>query len=156
METTLNFKVDRPDDNGQIYPRKLLENELKRKTSKKILFITKDVELNPSNIIGIVKESSIFADGTIKIDYDLFPQFKDLEKLGLLLTTNGTGDMVKDGKFYRTTGLVINNLFFPPALNGYIKCEKCKNDFSLCNNFNEEECERKKLIQQNYTKIIYS
>jgi hypothetical protein len=156
LETTLNFKVDRPDDNGQIYPRKLLENELKRKTSKKILFITKDVELHHSNIIGIVKESSIFADGTIKIDYDLFPQFKDLEKLGLLLTTNGTGDMVKDGKFYRTTGLAINNLFFPPALKKYIKCEKCKNDFSLSNNFNEEECEKKKLIQQNYTKTIYS
>ena len=156
METYLNFKVDRPDHNGQIYPRKLLENELKRKTSKIILFITKDVELNHSNIIGIVKESSIFADGTIKIEYDLFPEFKDLEKLGLLLTTNGIGDMVKDGKFYRTTGLVINNLFFPPALKGYIKCEKCKNVFSLCNNFNEEECERKKLIQQNYTKIIYS
>jgi len=55
-----------------------------------------------------------------------------------------------------STKLAINNLFFPPALKAYIKCEKCKNDFSLCNNFNEEECERKKLIQQNYTRIIYS
>ena len=79
-----------------------------------------------------------------------------MEKLGLLLTANSIGDRVKDGKFYRITELTINNLFFPPALKGYITCEKCKNDFLLCNNFNEEKCERKKLIRQKYTKIIYS
>ena len=156
METNLNFKFNLPDNNAQIYPRNLLEDELKRKISENILFITMDVDLNHSNIIGIVKDSSILKDGTVKIEYDLFPQFKNLGKLGLLLTANGIGDRVKDGKFYRITELTINNLFFPPALKGYIFCEKCKNDFSLCSNFNEEECERKKLIQQNYTKIIYS
>jgi hypothetical protein len=85
----------------------LLENELKRKISENILFITMDVDLNHSNIIGIVKDSSILKDGTVKIEYDLFPQFKDLGKLGLLLTANGIGDRVKDGKFYRITELTI-------------------------------------------------
>ena len=54
------------------------------------------------------------------------------------------------------TELEITNLFFPPAMLKFIKCEKCKNDFSLCDNFNNAECERKKLIKNNYLKIIYS
>ena len=122
METNLNFEFDKPCDNAQIYPRKLLENELKRRTSENILFITKDVDLNPSNIIGVVKEISILENGTVNIVYELFPQFKNLEKLGLLLTSNSIGHMIKDGEFYRITELEINNLFFPPALKDYTKC----------------------------------
>ena len=63
METNLNFKFNLPDNNAQIYPRNLLENELKRKIFKNILFITMDVDLNHSNIIGVVNNSSILKDG---------------------------------------------------------------------------------------------
>ena len=156
MKTNLNFKVDSPTKHGRIYPRNLLENEFQRKIEKNKLLISKESDVCLKNIIGVVKDSSIFEDGSIKIEYDLLSQFKDLEKLELLLTINGIGDMVKEGNFYKVTELEINNLFFTPAVPKFIECEKCKNDFTLCKNFKDEECERKKLIKNNYLKIIYS
>jgi uncharacterized protein YkvS len=156
MKTNLNFKVDTPTKNGRIYPRKLLEDELKRKIKKNNLIISKESQSYPHNVIGIVKKSLILEDGSIMIDYDLLSQFKDLEKLELLLSTNGIGNVAKEGAAEIVTELEISNLFFPPALPKFIKCEKCKNYFSLCENFNDAECERKKIIQENYIKIIYS
>ena len=156
MKTNLNFKVDTPTKNGRIYPRNLLEGELKRKIENNNLLISKESESYLHNAIGVVNDSSIFEDGSIEIEYDLLSNFKDLEKLELLLTTNGIGNVVNEGAVIIVTELEISNLFFPPALLKFIKCEKCKNDFSLCDNFNNAECERKKLIKKNYLKIIYS
>ena len=156
MKTNLNFKVDTPTKNGRIYPRNLLEGELKRKIENNNLLISKESESYLHNAIGVVNDSSILKDGSIEIEYDLLSNFKDLEKLELLLTTNGIGNVVNEGAFVIVTELEISNLFFPPALLKFIKCEKCKNDFSLCDNFNNAECERKKLIKKNYLKIIYS
>jgi hypothetical protein len=156
MKTNLNFKVDTPTKNGRIYPRNLLEGELKRKIENNNLLISKESESYLHNAIGVVSDSSIFEDGSIEIEYDLLSNFKDLEKLELLLTTNGIGNVVNEGAVDLVTELEISNLFFPPALLKFIKCEKCKNDFSLCDNFNNAECERKKLIKKNYLKIIYS
>jgi hypothetical protein len=156
MKTNLNFKVDTPTKNGRIYPRNLLEGELKRKIEKNNLLISKESESYLHNAIGVVKDSSILEDGSIKIEYDLLSQFKDLEKLELLLTTNGIGNVVREGAIDIVTELEISNLFFLPALQKFIKCEKCKNDFSLCENLNNAECKRKKLIKKNYLKIIYS
>ena len=156
MKTNLNFKVDTPTKNDRIYPRNLLENELKRKIENNNLLISKESESYLHNAIGVVNDSSIFEDGSIEIEYDLLSNFKDLEKLELLLTTNGIGNVVNEGAVDIVTELEISNLFFPPALLKFIKCEKCKNDFSLCDNFNNAECERKKLIKNNYLKIIYS
>jgi hypothetical protein len=156
MKTNLNFKVDTPTKNGRIYPRNLLEGELKRKIENNNLLISKESESYLHNAIGVVNDSSIFEDGSIEIEYDLLSNFKDIEKLELLLTTNGIGNVVNEGAVDIVTELEISNLFFPPALLKFIKCEKCKNDFSLCDNFNNAECERKKLIKKNYLKIIYS
>ena len=156
MKTNLNFKVDTPTKNRRIYPRNLLEGELKRKIEKNNLLISKESESCLHNAIGIAKDSSILEDGSIEIEYDLLSKFKDLEKLELLLTTNGIGNGVREGNIYMVTELEITNLFFPPAMLKFIKCEKCKNDFSLCENLNDAECERKKLIKKNYLKIVYS
>ena len=156
MKTNLNFKVDTPTKNGRIYPRNLLEGELKRKIENNNLLISKESESYLHNAIGVVNDSSIIEDGSIEIEYDLLSNFKDLEKLELVLTTNGIGNVVNEGAVDVVTELEISNLFFPPALLKFIKCEKCKNDFSLCDNFNNAECERKKLIKNNYLKIIYS
>ena len=156
MKTNLNFKVDTPTKNDRIYPRNLLESELKRKIENNNLLISKESESSFHNAIGVVKDSSILEDGSIKIEYDLLSKFKDLEKLELLLTTNGIGNGVREGDIYMVTELEITNLFFPPAMLKFIKCEKCKNDFSLCENLNDAECERKKLIKKKYLKIIYS
>jgi hypothetical protein len=156
MKTNLNFKVDTLTKNGRIYPRNLLEGELKKKIEKNNLLISKESESYLHNAIGVVKDSSILEDGSIEVEYDLLSQFKDLEKLELLLTTNGIGNGIREGDVYRVTELEITNLFFPPAMLKFIKCEKCKNDFSLCENLNNSECERKKLIKKNYLKIIYS
>jgi hypothetical protein len=156
MKTNLNFKVDTPTKNGRIYPRNLLEGELKRKIENNNLLISKKSESYLHNAIGVVNDSSILEDGSIEIEYDLLSNFKDIEKLELLLTTNGIGNVVNEGAVDIVTELEISNLFFPPALLKFIKCEKCKNDFSLCDNFNNAECERKKLIKKNYLKIIYS
>ena len=156
MKTNLNFKVDTPTKNGRIYPRNLLKDELKRKIENNNLLISKESESYLHNAIGVVNDSSILEDGSIVIEYDLLFNFKDLEKLELPLTTNGIGNVVNEGAVDIVTELEISNLFFPPALPKFIKCEKCKNDFSLCKNFNDSECERKKLIKENYLKIIYS
>jgi hypothetical protein len=156
MKTNLNFKVDTPTKNGRIYPRNLLEGELKRKIENNNLLISKESESYLHNAIGVVKDSSILEDGSIEIEYDLLSNFKDIEKLELLLTTNGIGNVVREGAVDIITELEISNLFFPPALLKFIKCEKCKNDFSLCENLNEGECERKKIIKNNYLKTIYS
>ena len=156
MKTNLNFKVDTPTKNGRIYPRNLLESELKRKIENNNLLISKESESYLHNAIGIVKDSTILEDGSIEIEYDLLSNFKDIEKLELLLTTNGIGNVIREGAVDIVTELEISNLFFPPALLKFIKCEKCKNDFSLCKNFNDAECERKKLIKKKYLKIIYS
>ena len=156
MKTNLNFKVDTPTKNGRIYPRNILENELKRKIEKNNLIISKESESYFHNAIGVVKDSSILEDGSIKIEYDLLSKFKDLEKLELLLTTNGIGNGVREGDIYMVTELEITNLFFPPAMLKFIKCEKCRNDFLLCENFNDAKCERKKLIKKKYLNIIYS
>jgi hypothetical protein len=156
MKTNLNFKVDTPTKNGRIYPRNLLEGELKRKIENNNLLISKESESYLHNAIGVVKDSSILEDGSIEIEYDLLSNFKDIEKLELLLTTNGIGNVVREGAVDIITELEISNLFFPPALLKFIKCEKCKNDFSLCENLNDGECERKKIIKNNYLKTIYS
>jgi len=156
MKTNLNFKVDTPTKNGRIYPRNLLESELKRKIENNNLLISKESESYLHNAIGVVKDSSILEDGSIVIEYDLLSNFKDIEKLELLLTTNGIGNVVREGAVDIITELEISNLFFPPALLKFIKCEKCKNDFSLCENLNDGECERKKIIKNNYLKTIYS
>ena len=156
MKTNLNFKVDTPTKNNRIYPRNLLEGELKRKIENNNLLISKESESYLHNAIGVVNDSSILEDGSIVIEYDLLSNFKDLEKLELPLTTNGIGNVVNEGAVDIVTELEISNLFFPPALLKFIECEKCKNDFSLCDNFNNTECERKKLIKKNYLKIIYS
>jgi hypothetical protein len=156
MKTNLNFKVDTPTKNDRIYPRNLLESELKRKIENNNLLISKESESFLHNAIGVVNDSSILEDGSIEIEYDLLYKFKDLEKLELLLTTNGIGNGVREGDIYMVTELEITNLFFPPAMLKFIKCEKCKNDFSLCENFNDAKCKRKKLIKKKYLKIIYS
>ena len=156
MKTNLNFKVDTPTKNGRIYPRNLLEGELKRKIENNNLLISKESESYLHNAIGVVNDSSVLEDGSIEIEYDLLSNFKDIEKLELPLTTNGIGNVVNEGGVDIVTELEISNLFFPPALLKFIECEKCKNDFSLCDNFNNAECERKKLIKKNYLKIIYS
>jgi hypothetical protein len=44
MKTNLNFKIDTPPKNGRIYPRNLLEGELKRKIEKNNLLISKESE----------------------------------------------------------------------------------------------------------------
>ena len=155
MKTNLNFKVDTPTKNDRIYPRNLLESELKRKIENNNLLISKESESFLHNDIGVVNDSSILEDGSIEIEYDLLYKFKDLEKLELLLTTNGIGNGIREGDIYMVTELEITNLFFPPAMLEFIKCEKCKNDFSLCENLNDAECERKKLIKKKYLKIIY-
>ena len=96
MKTNLNFKVDTPTKNGRIYPRNLLEGELKRKIENNNLLISKESESYLHNAIGVVNDSSILEDGSIEIEYDLLYKFKDLEKLELLLTTNGIGNVVND------------------------------------------------------------
>ena len=156
MKTNLNFKVDTPTKYGRIYPRNLLEGELKRKIENNNLLISKESESFLHNAIGVVNDSSILEDGSIEVEYDLLSNFKDLEKLELPLTTNGIGNVVNEGAVDIVTELEISNLFFLPAPLKFIKCEKCKNDFSLCDNFNDAECERKKLIKKNYLKIVYS
>ena len=110
MKTNLNFKVDTPTKNGRIYPRNLLEGELKRKIENNNLLISKESESYLHNAIGVVKDSSILEDGSIVIEYDLLSNFKDLEKLELPLTTNGIGNLVSEGAVDIVTELEISKI----------------------------------------------
>ena len=159
MKTNLNFKVDTVVK-GIIYPRELIEEELKKKIESKNLFVTKDSYYlfnrcrRVSNVIGLVKGFSIDEDGLVCVDFDLLPELSKLEKCSLPLTVSCEGRLKRCGIYSRVSCFRLVNMFFPPALSGFTECEKCNTDFSVCENYNEGECLRKKRIKQSYMKIV--
>jgi hypothetical protein len=99
MKIKLNFKADQPTVNGNVYPRKVLENAFKEKFKEPIVHITREssYKINVKDIVGRANDYEIDDDGTIKIIAEFYPKLMgDLDPDKIEFSSAGYGNLTED------------------------------------------------------------